>query len=291
VHLYHPSRAYHHEESFVQQYRGMLNRPRPDRPVENPKVVFVTGATSGIGKATALLLAALGHQVAVTGRREDRLAELKTESENLLGEILPLVVDVRDGVAMQKAAAEALAHYNRLDVLIANAGLGQRGLVVDSNWQEIETVLRTNIEGVLHSVRACVPPMRASGGGHIITISSVLGPIPAPGAATYSASKAAVDSYARALRTELKPDNIWVTNILVGQTHTEFSEKRLGESGRVASKLPTMTAEQVALQIVRAMERRKRTIILRWIDRFMVAGGTFFPWIADPILAKIYLKR
>lgn len=255
------------------------------------KSVLITGGTSGIGRATAKLMVSLGYDVAVTGRRAERLAELADECENLPGQLLTFEADVQDADAMRRAAAETLAQFNRLDVLVANAGVGHRGKFIDSDWDDIETVLRTNIDGVLHSIRACVPPMRASKGGRIITISSVLGPVPAPGAAAYSASKAAMDSFAQALRVELAPDNIFVTNIIVGQTHTEFAKKRLGHSGKVASKFPTMMPEKVAGQIVRALEHKKRTIILRWIDRVFVLAGKFMPRIMDRVLARVYLRR
>lgn len=256
--------------------------------VKNPKVVFITGATSGIGRATALLLVSLGHQVAAVGRREDRLQDLVQSCENLPGKILPIIADVTHPESLRKGMAETLATFNRLDILIANAGLGHRANIATADWQDIEDVLRINIDGVLHSIRACVPALRSSGGGQILTISSVLGALPAPGSAIYAASKAAVDSIAQALRMELSADNIHVTNILVGQTHTEFAEKRRGKSGKVASKLPTMTPEQVAGKIVMAMERRRRTVILRPLDRAMVVFGRFFPWIMDRILLRIY---
>jgi 3-hydroxy acid dehydrogenase/malonic semialdehyde reductase len=276
------------EPDNLLNYRGIFSGNRPDLLPRNPHVVFITGATSGIGHATALLLVALGHQVAAVGRREERLQALVESSDTLPGKILPLVGDVTEGEGMTRLAAQTLAHFGRLDVLVANAGLGHRGGLAEARWQDLEAVLRTNIDGVLHSVRACVPPMRASQGGHIIMVSSVLGPIPAAGAAVYCASKAAVDSLAQSLRMELKPDNIWVTNMLVGQTATEFAQKRRGIHGKVASKFPTMTPEKVAAQIVWAMERHKRTIILRPLDRLMVVGGRFFPWLLDRIMYRIY---
>jgi short-subunit dehydrogenase len=255
------------------------------------KVILVTGATSGIGQATSLLLASQGHHVVAVGRRKERLDELVVEAKKLSGEIWPIAADVRDAKAMEQAGRATYDRYKRLDVLVAGAGLGHRGLMVEADWDDLEMVLRTNIDGVIHSIRACVPYMQASSGGHIITISSVLGPVPAGGAAVYAASKAAVDSLARALRVELAPDNIWVTNFIVGQTHTEFGAKRLGRAGKVASKWPTMTPERVARKIAWAMHRRKRTVILRWLDRGFVVAGTFLPRILDRILARIYLKR
>jgi short-subunit dehydrogenase len=255
-----------------------------------PRVILITGGSSGIGRAAALLFAAMGDQVAVTGRRLDRLIALKeqAEADNLVGTILPLEADVTDPAAMQRAVDQTVAQFNRLDVLVANAGLGHRGALVDSSWEDIETVLRTNIDGVIHSARAAIPAMKASGGGHIVMISSILGPAPAPFASIYSASKAATDALARSLRGELKADKIHVSVLHVGQTDTEFAEKRRGQPGRVASKWPTMTAEQVAGGIARALERKPRTMAIRWIDGLFIWAGKTFPALMDRLLARIY---
>ncbi|NDJ84351.1 MAG: SDR family NAD(P)-dependent oxidoreductase [Chloroflexi bacterium] len=258
------------------------------KPVEHPRVVMVTGATSGIGQATALLLLSLGHHVAGLGRNAERLATLATHADSLPGELLPLEGDVTDGNLVQRLAAQTLAHFGRLEVLVANAGIGHRGKLAEARWEDIERVLRTNIDGVVHSIRACIPPMRAGGGGHILTISSVVGPVPTPGAAVYAMSKAAIDSLSQSLRMELRNDDIWVTNMIVGQTATEFAKRRLGRSGKVARRLPTMPPERVAAQLVRAMDRRRRTVIIRPIDRLIVLAGRFTPWLMDRILYRVY---
>jgi len=268
----------------MQLYRKYL---LPDTP---PRVLLITGGTSGIGRAAALLFAALGDHVTVTGRRADRLVELKAEAEakHLTGTILPLEADVTDPEAMQRVVARTLAEFKRLDVLVANAGIGQRGALVDAAWSDLDTVLRTNIDGVIHSIRAAVPAMRASGGGHIVLISSVLGPVPAPYAAVYSASKAAVDALGRALRGELRADGIRVSVLWVGQARTEYAERRLGQPGRVATRWPTMTPEQVAGGIAHALERKPRTMALRWIDSLFMWAGRNFPALMDRLLARVY---
>jgi short-subunit dehydrogenase len=259
--------------------------------VQNHRVVLITGASSGIGYATSLAFARQGAHVVAVARRVDRLADLEREVTNLSiphGDILTVVGDVQQAEGLQGAVDQAVQRFGRLDVLVANAGIGQRGSMTDAPWSDLETVLRTNIDGVLHSVRAVVPAMRKSGGGHIILISSVMSNMPAPFAATYAATKAFISNLADSLRLELEADGIQVTNVLVGQTHTEFAEKRLGKSGRVASRLPAMTADQVAAAIVRASQTRRNTVVLRWLDRLIILGNMLAPWLVGRMARRLY---
>jgi len=259
----------------------------------NPRVILITGASAGVGYATALEYARRGDKVGATARRVERLEQLVAEAKakGYPGEIQPYAADVCNPADMQRVVDDMVARWGRLDVLIANAGLGQRGSIAESNWDDLDVVLRTNIDGVLHSVRAAVPAMRQSGGGHIITISSVVSLAPGPYTTIYSASKAALNTIARGLRVELAPDHIWVTNILLGQTHTEFAQVRRGKPGRVAGKLPTMTAEFVARRIVEESSRRHRTVTLRLIDRLIIFAGLYAPWIMDRVLGRVYHSR
>lgn len=260
------------------------------------EVVLITGASSGIGYATANAFARKRLKVAGTARRADRLAELTESISTTDGFFLPLTADIRDSDAMQRAVDETLARYSRLDVLIANAGVGQRGAVVDANWDDLDTLLRTNIDGVLHSIRAAVPAMRKTGsGGHIVIVSSVMFNMVAPYTATYAASKAFVSSLARSLRLELAPDNILVTDMLVGRTVTEFNDKRLGQAGRgsgnvgVGGRIPEMSAEQVADAIVRVvLDRPRDRVALRWIDRLLVAANMIAPGLVGRLSARQY---
>ena len=259
-------------------------------PARPPRVILITGGTSGIGHAAALMFAALGDCVAVTGRRGERLAELQREVDDadLPGAILTIEADVTDPAAMQRAVDRTVSQFERLDVVVANAGIGHRGPLVEARWSDLETVLRTNIDGVIHTVRAAVPAMRSAGGGHIVLVSSILGPVPGAYVGAYSASKAATDALARSLRGELKADHIRVTVLWVGQAHTEFADRRLGQPGRVASRWPTMSPEQVAGGIERALERKPNTMTVRWIDRLFIWAGQRFPGLMDRLLGRIY---
>lgn len=257
------------------------------------KVAVVTGASSGIGQATALALIGRGVYVAALARSADGLASLTRMVENLPtthGNLLVLTADVRDAAQITAAVDQAAAHFGRLDIVIANAGVGQRGALMDAPWEDIETVMRTNIDGVLHTLRAAVPHLRIVGGGHLVIVSSVVAPMITPFTATYSASKAYISSIARALRYELAADRIGVTDLLVGRTTTAFNQNRLGIAGYAARapRLPAMSAEQVAAGIIRAVERNQGTVTLRPFDQVLVWASRFVPHLIARRAMKQY---
>lgn len=255
------------------------------------KVAFITGASSGIGYHTALAFAREGTHIIATARRRERLTELEQAISQLPsghGEVLAITGDVTSAESMQEAVRLGLERFGRLDILVANAGLGHRGAIADAEWSDLETLLRTNIDGVLHSIRAAVPAMRQSGGGHIITISSVVYNLVAPYAAVYSASKAFVTSLAGSLRLELESENIRVTDVLVGRTHTEFNEKRLGGGKRTGGGVPTMMPDRVAAAIVKATHTGQKTVILRLFDRLLIWGNLLVPGLIGRLAKKQY---
>ena len=255
------------------------------------QVVFITGASSGIGRAAAIAFARSGCHVCGLARRGDRLDSLHDEIDALPsphGEFLPAVGDVRVPAQIEAAVLRTLERFGRLDVLLANAGVGHHGAIVDGEWDDIETLLRSNIDGVLHCVRAAAPAMRGHGGGHILIISSIVAGIHTPYTAAYAASKAFVSSLAGSLRLELEEDNIAVTDVLAGRTQTEFNQNRLGSSQQVRGGLPTKTADEVALAIVKAAERRPRRLILRFFDRLVLAGGVISPGLMARLAKRQY---
>ncbi len=255
------------------------------------KVAFITGASSGIGWATAIAFAKSGVHVVGTARRAERLTDLQNEIETLTkphGNFLGIAGDVTNAQSMQSAVNKVIKRFGQVDILVANAGIGHRGDLVEAEWVDLERLLRTNIDGVLHSVRACVPNMRENGGGHIITISSVAAYTPLPYATIYAASKAFVSSLAKSLRLELEDDNIFVTDFLVGRTATEFNEKRLGKGKRSDSQIPNMTPELVAEAIVRATKQHKKTVTLRLFDRLIVWGSQLMPTVIGRLAKRQY---
>ena len=255
------------------------------------RVAFITGASSGIGRAAAIAFARAGYDVCGLARRAGRLARLRDEIAALPhphGAFMAAVGDARDAAAVEAAVTRTLARFGRLDVLLANAGVGQHGALAEADWAHIEAVLRTNIDGVLHSVRACAPALRQSGGGQILIVSSVVAGIHAPYTATYAASKAFVSSLAGSLRLELEDDGIAVTDVLVGRTRTDFNNNRLGAAERVRGGLPAISADEVAAAIVKAAERRPRRVIMRLFDRLVLAGGLIAPAIMARLAKRQY---
>lgn len=248
------------------------------------RVVFITGASSGIGAAAARAFAAKGYRVAGTARDAARLADLHAA----LGDaFLPLTADVRSSEAVQAAVDAALAHFGRLDVVVANAGLGHRGDILGSAWDDIETLMRTNMDGVLHTIRAGVPPLVAQKSGHVVLVSSVVFNMPVPYAAYYAASKAFVSSIGRSLRLELEDSGVRVTDMIVGRTDTNFNANRLGGQ-RTGDSIPRMTPERVAAGMVTAVERGQRVAFMRFFDRLTVLGSTLFPNLVGNIAKRQY---
>ncbi len=250
-------------------------------------VVLITGASSGIGYACAIAFSQAGYRVVATARRADKLAELQ-QAVGSQRDLLPVAADVTQGEAMVQAVAQARQHFGRLDVVIANAGIGHRGALAEARWEDIETLLRTNIDGVLHTVRAAVPLLKQSGGGHIFTISSVAYDLTMPYAAVYAASKAFVTSLSHSLRLELEDDHIRVSDVIIGRTATEFNNNRLGLGKRTGESLPTMTPDQVAAIILRATRANRRTVFARFFDRLTLLGNLFVPELIGRVARKDY---
>lgn len=210
--------------------------------------VFITGATSGFGAAAARRYAEAGSQVIAVGRRQERLEALKEE----LGERCHIVqLDVRDRAALEAAIAAIPAPFNAINVVLANAGLAL-GLqpAAETDIADWETMVETNIKGVMYTVRALLPGLVSRGGGHIVTMGSVAGDYSYPGASVYGASKAFVKQLALNLRSDVQGKNVRVTNIEPGLAETEFSLVRYkGDAARAAKhyeRTLSMTAEDIA---------------------------------------------
>ena len=187
--------------------------------------IIITGATSGFGEATAKLFAENGWNLILTGRRAERLANLKSELQTTTNEIITLHFDVRNEKDVnEQFESLPTSVKNRIAILVNNAGLAVgRGPIDTGETDDWERMIDTNVKGLLYVSKAVIPFLKQNQGGHIVNLGSIAGKEVYPGGNVYCASKHAVDALSRAMRIDLVDYNIKVTNIAPGAAETEFS--------------------------------------------------------------------
>ena len=212
-------------------------------------IIFITGATAGFGAAMARTFVRNGHRVIISGRRADRLQALAAE----LGEAaLPLLLDVTDKVSISTALDSIPAAWQAIDVLINNAGLALNVAPAhEASLEDWDTMIATNISGLVAMTRALLPAMVARSSGTIINLGSVAGDTPYPGGNVYGATKAFVEQFTLNLRADLVGTGVRATNLAPGLCGgTEFSNVRLKGDDAAAAKVyegtQPLTAEDIA---------------------------------------------
>ena len=201
------------------------------------KIVMVTGATSGIGEACARKFARGGYNVIITGRRKEKLDTLRRELENMGAEVLAMEFDVRERASARKAVDFLKGKWANINVLINNAGLAL-GLdkEYEGSFEDWDTMIDTNIKGLLNMTRFVVPGMVERNEGHIINIGSVAGDAAYANGNVYCATKAAVKALSDGLRIDVAESNVRVTNLKPGLVQTNFSNVRFhGDDARAES--------------------------------------------------------
>ncbi|MBA22248.1 MAG: NAD(P)-dependent oxidoreductase [Flavobacteriales bacterium] len=212
------------------------------------KTILITGATSGIGKATAIHFAALGARLILCGRRQERLNQLK---EELPTEVHILNFDVRDRTAVFEAIESLPETFEQIDVLINNAG-NAHGLddVIEANLDDWDAMIDGNVKGVMYVTKAVLPLMTKRKSGHIINVGSIAGLEVYPKGNVYCSSKFAINAFTQGLRIDLNPIGIRVGAVHPGLVETEFSEVRFkGDVNRAKSvynQLDALQAEDIA---------------------------------------------
>ncbi len=186
------------------------------------RVVVITGASSGLGEATARLLSVQGARVVLGARRVDRIQALADELSNSGGEALAVATDVTDRDQIKALVDAAVQTYGRIDVMINNAGLMPHSPLERLKVNEWDQMIDVNIKGVLYGIAAALPYMKKQRAGHIINVSSVAGHKVRPGGVVYAATKHAVRALSEGLRMEVKPYNIRTTVISPGAVATEL---------------------------------------------------------------------
>ncbi|MBD3882883.1 SDR family NAD(P)-dependent oxidoreductase [Phormidium tenue FACHB-886] len=221
------------------------------------KVVIVTGASSGIGEATAIALAQQGAKVAIVARRSDRLEALAQRIQGNGGEVLSVAADVADEAQVRNFVSQTKSRWGQVDILINNAGVMLLGMIDGANTEDWRRMMNINVLGLMYATHAVLPLMKAQGQGHIVNISSVAGRVANAGSGVYNASKWAVNAFSEALRKEVYQNNIRVTIVEPGLVATELPTHitDAGAKERAAGfygSLKNLDSEDIAAAIVYA---------------------------------------
>ena len=221
------------------------------------KVALVTGASAGIGHATALSLAEAGAHVVASARREDRLEELVSEINRKGGSAVSRAADVTESGAVLQAVSDTVAESGRIDILVNNAGIMRISDMTENNIEDWTAMVDVNIKGVLYFLSAVMPNMIQQGSGHIVNVGSVAGRRPFPGASVYAATKFAVRALSWGLHLELgAAHGIRVTDIQPGFVSTDLLAKQpetLASWSEAWAERRTLEPEDVARSIVFAV--------------------------------------
>lgn len=224
------------------------------------RIALVTGASSGIGEATALALAEQGAKVAIAARRKDRLEQLAAKLAGLGAQPLVLVADLALEAEAQRIVEETEAHYGCLDILVNNAGVMYLEPVAEADLGRWRRMLELNVLSLIASSQAALAGMRARRDGHIVNVSSVAGRVANPNAAAYAATKFGVVGFSESLRREVYKDNIRVSVIEPGMVDTELRDHIGHEASRRAlharaADMRQLQAEDIADAILFCVTR------------------------------------
>ncbi len=255
------------------------------------RVAIITGASSGIGRATALALAREGVELALAARRLERLEELADEIEKLGSRAIAIRSDVSQQEQVEALVAQAHQHFGHLDILINNAGFGDVLPVEQASAREAQELMAVNFMGAFYAIRAAVPIMRRQKRGHIINVSSLAGKRALPFIGLYSATKFALNAMSEALRVELRNSGIHVTVVCPIGTETEFfdviARKRGFDVRPLGMRQP---AEKVARAIVKCIYRPKAEVYPFRPARLLVLLNAAFPTLIDRLILR-YSER
>lgn len=249
------------------------------------KVVVITGASSGIGRALAFECAKRGAILTLAARNLDQLNDLKSVLEQQYAtQVLCIKTDVSDRVQCENMIQQTMQAFQKIDVLVNNAGISMRALFNDCDIQVIEEVMNINFWGTVYCTKYALPHILKEQGS-VVGVSSIAGYKGLPGRTGYSASKFAIHGFLEALRIENLKKNLHVLIACPGFTASNIRKTALGKDGTAQGESPRsekdmMSAEEVAIHLVNAIEKRNRTLILTQQGKLTVFLNKLFPaWL------------
>lgn len=259
------------------------------------KVVLITGGTSGIGRACAVVFGQAGARVVVTGRDQAKLAETAQQLTQLGIQHRTVRADVGVEADSARAIMETIAAFGRLDVLINNAGISMRALFQDADLEVIKRLMQTNFFGTVFTTKFALPHILAAKGS-IVGISSIAGYRGLPGRTGYSASKFAMQGFLEALRTELLHQGVHVLVACPGFTASNIRQTALAADGSAQGESPRdeaqmMSSEEVASHLLRAVQQRRRDLVLTAQGKLIVFLNKWLPGITDKLVLNHFRKE
>lgn len=244
------------------------------------KTALITGASKGIGKAIAFSLAQQQIQtLLLVARDKGRLQKVAQELEQQGVNVSILPLDLAQPRTLHASMVRALRHHPPIDLLVNCAGVAHQRQFIDSRLEQLEAELMTNLLGMYTITRLVARQMVHRRQGHIVNVSSLMGKVPAPSMASYSATKYAIVGFSKALRSELAPHNVKVTNLMPSLTQTDMV-KEMQPFRWVQATQP----EQVAAAMMAGVERGHGEILVGWQSHLAVLCDRFAPWLLNQII-------
>jgi len=258
------------------------------------RVIAITGASAGIGLATAIRLARDGARLVLCARRADKLEAAAADIRAAAApgsEIVAIAADVTKAEDMDRLVAEAVRRFGRLDVMMCNAGFGVAGAIDDITESQMRALVDTNFMGTYHAAHAALPVFRRQNSGHLIVISSIVGKRGVPYMGAYAATKFAQVGLAECVRAEVTGSGIHVTVVYPVSTETEFFDVMSHETGTTISRFgPRQNADVVADAIARAIAKPVPEVFPLFASRALVWLNAFAPGFADRIVKRFGRK-
>ena len=259
------------------------------------KVVVITGASSGIGKALAFEYAKRDFKVVIAARNSENLEEVKKGLEKLNCEVISVIADVAKEEDCKLIINKAIENFNQIDVLINNAGISMRAIFEDLDLSVLKKLMDTNFWGTVYCTKFALPWLLKSKGS-VVAVSSIAGFAPLPGRTGYSSSKFAIHGFLQTVRVENLKKGLHVMIAAPGFTASNIRKTALvadgsqqGETPRAEEKL--MTAEKVAFSIANGVEKRKRSVVLTTQGKLIVLLYKFLPAFMDKVIYNQMAKE
>ena len=255
------------------------------------KVVLITGASSGIGKQTAIEFAKLGSSIILVARRKNKLEQVENELKQFNVNTLVCVCDVSKKDQVDELSKIVLQKFDSVDILVNNAGFAIYGLVSDLSINEIESQMETNYFGMIYCVKNFLPLMLKKKSGHIVNVASVGASFSVPGVSSYCATKFAMLGFSEGLKHELYGTGVGLTVVSPIMVRTPLFEHTSFTNFSKFSTGVSLSSETVAKTIIKASNSSRLEIVVPSVARVAIWFKQTFPFLINPIIGRIFRKQ